>query len=67
MALAAERLMKTETFLDANRMVTLIDLVLQNLKMATVYLSLKREDYRKAWIAKRLKEQGFVDGVPADL
>ena len=45
MALAAKHLMQTETYLDFERMITLVDLVLQNLKLATVYLRLEREDY----------------------
>jgi ribosome-binding factor A len=41
-------------------MIALVDLISTDLKSATVYLTFEREDYRKAWIAKRLKELGHV-------
>lgn len=61
-ALATERLTATEAYLDPERMIALVDLISQNSRLANVYLSLEREDYRKQWITTRLRELGFVEG-----
>ncbi len=53
---AVERLQTTEGYLDSQQIVALIDLVTKNASQAGVYLSLKREDVRKAWVSKRLSE-----------
>ena len=63
---AMQRLQQTETNLDPDRMIALVDLVSSNTIAADVYMTLEREDYRKAWISKRLKELGFVDGIAVD-
>lgn len=63
---AMQRLQQTETHLDPDRMIALVDLVSSDTIAADVYMTLEREDYRKAWISKRLKELGFVDGIAVD-
>jgi hypothetical protein len=63
---AMQRLQQTETYLDPDRMIALVDLVSSDTIAADVYMTLEREDYRKAWISKRLKELGFVEGIAVD-
>jgi len=63
---AMQRLQQTETHLDPDRMIALVDLVSSDTIAADVYMTLEWEDYRKAWISKRLKELGFVDGIAVD-
>ena len=60
---AMQRLQQTETYLDADRMIALVDLVSSDTIAADVYMTLEREDYRKTWVSKRLKELGFIDGI----
>ena len=62
-----QRLQQTETNLDPDHMIALVDLVSSNTIAADVYMTLEREDYCKAWISKRLKELGFVDGITVDM
>jgi hypothetical protein len=57
---AIRRLQQTETYLDAEPMVALVDLFEQNTAAAEAYMLLEREDYRKTWVAKRLREAGHV-------
>jgi hypothetical protein len=64
---AVQRLQQTETYLDHDRMVALVDLVSVDTIAAGVYTSLKREDCRKVWISKRLKELGFIEGIAVDM
>jgi hypothetical protein len=60
---AMQCMQQTESYLDPDRMIALIDLVSSDTIAADVYLSLQREDYRRHWISKRLADLGFVDGV----
>jgi hypothetical protein len=60
---AMQHLQQTETYLDPDRMIALVDLVLSDMIAADLYMTLEWEDYRKAWISKRLKELGFVEGI----
>ncbi len=64
---AAERLRVTETYLDHDRMVAVLDLVSVDINAADTYMSIQREDYRKAWISKRLTEYGFPGGIADDV
>jgi hypothetical protein len=63
---AMQRLQQTETHLDPDRMIALVDLISGDTIAADVYMSFEREDYRQAWISKRLKELGFIDGITVD-
>jgi hypothetical protein len=63
---AMQRLQQTETHLDPDRMIALVDLISGDTIAADVYMSFEREDYRRAWISKRLKELGFIDGITVD-
>ena len=47
-------------------MIALVDLVSSDTIAADVYMTLEQEDYRRAWILKRLKELGFIDGITVD-
>jgi hypothetical protein len=60
---AMQRLQQTETYLDPDHMIALVDLVSSNTIAANVYMTLEQEDYRQAWVSKRLKELGFVEGI----
>jgi hypothetical protein len=48
-------------------MIALVDLVSSDTIAADVYMTLEQEDYRKAWISKRLRELGFVEGITVDM
>ena len=63
---AMQRLQQTETHLDPDRMIALVDLISSDTIAADVYMSFEREDYRRAWISKQLKELGFIDGITVD-
>ena len=64
---AMQHLQQTETYLDADRMVALINLVLSDMIAATAYLSLEWEDYYKVWVVKQLKELGYIEGLAVDM
>ena len=64
---AMQCLQQTETYLNADHMVTLIDLVSLDMIAVTAYLSLEQEDYRKVWVVKRLKELGYIEGLAVDM
>ena len=61
-----QHLQQTETHLDPDRMIALVDLISGDTIAADVYMSFEREDYRRAWTSKRLKELGFIDGITVD-
>jgi hypothetical protein len=60
---ALQRVQQIETHLDASRVMALADLVAKDTVAADIYLSIEREDYRYAWVALKLKEMGFIDGI----
>jgi Fe2+ transport system protein FeoA len=62
-----QRLQQTETYLDAEQTIAMVDLVSSDTIAADVYMALEREDYRKVWIAKRLMNMGFVEGATIGL
>ena len=64
---AMQCLQQTETYLDVDRMVALINLVSLYMIAATAYLSLEQEDYHKVWVAKWLKELGYIEGLAIDM
>ena len=64
---AMHHLQQTETHLDPDYMITLVDLISGNTIAANVYMSFKQEDYHWAWISKWLKELGFIDGVTVNI
>jgi len=57
---ATQRVQQLETYLDPPRVMALADLVAI---AADMYMTIEREDYRCAWVALKLKEMGFVDGI----
>ena len=61
-----QRLQQTETHLDPDRMIALVDLISGDTIAADVYMSFKQEDYHWAWISKQLKELGFIDRITVD-
>jgi hypothetical protein len=63
---AIERLQQVESHLDPDRMIALLDRFQRDPNAAKAYMTLKREDYRKAWVSKRLAEEGFVEGITVD-
>lgn len=60
---AMQRVQQMETHLDASRVMALADLVAKDTIAADIYMSIEREDYHHAWVALKLKEMGFVEGV----
>lgn len=56
---AMERLQETETYLAPESMAALVDLVSVDADAAKAYLSLRQEDYRKAWVSMRLSRLGY--------
>jgi hypothetical protein len=60
---AMQRVQQMETHLDASRVMALADLVAKDTIAADIYMSIEREDYCHAWVALKLKEMGFVEGV----
>ncbi|KIL61159.1 hypothetical protein M378DRAFT_167341, partial [Amanita muscaria Koide BX008] len=59
----AMRRVQQETHLDASRATALADLVAMDTTAADIYMSIEQEDCRRAWVALKLKEMGFVDGI----
>jgi hypothetical protein len=64
---AMQHLQQSETYLDPDRMIALIDLVSSDTIAADVYMTLEREDYHKAWISKWLRELSFIEGITVDM
>ena len=64
---AMHHLQQTETHLDPDCMITLVDLISGDTIAANVYMSFEQEDYHWAWISKWLKELGFIDGVTVNI
>ena len=60
---AREKVQREEQYLDPERMVALLDHISEDTAAADIYLSLHTEPVRKAWIDRRLKQMGFVEGV----
>ena len=52
-----------ETYLDPPCVMALADLVARDTIAADMYMTIEREDYCCAWVALKLKEMGFVDGI----
>src|SRR6202040_1885393 len=60
---ATQCVQQLETYLDPPRVMALADLVARDTIAADMYMTIEREDYRCAWVALKLKEMGFVDGI----
>jgi hypothetical protein len=60
---AMQRVQQMETHLDTSHVMALADLVAKDTIAADIYMSIEREDYHHAWVALKLKEMGFVEGV----
>ena len=55
---AMQCLHQMETYLDANHMIALVNLISSDTIAADVYMTLEQEDYCKTWVLKWLKELG---------
>ena len=60
---ATQRVQQLETYLDPPCVMALADLVARDTIAADMYMTIEREDYCCAWVALKLKEMGFVDGI----
>jgi len=60
---AMQCVQQIETHLDTSCVMALADLVMKDTIATDIYMSIEREDYRHAWVALKLKEMGFVDGI----
>ena len=61
-----QHLWQTETYLDPDHMITLVDLISSDTIAADIYMISEQEDYRKAWISKWLKELGFINRITVE-
>ena len=58
-----QHVQQIKTHLDASCVMALANLVAKDTIAADIYMLIEREDYRHAWVALKLKEMGFVDGI----